>query len=238
MLTADNSYTGGTEINGGTLQVSADANLGDSAGGLTFNGGTLRTTASFSTGRSIELAGQGTILTDTGTTLTLKGALSGSGKFVKSGGGTAILSFDAPAFGGTTSVEGGALSVTGRLCGDVNVRTGGRLQGTGTVCDTNNAGTVAPGVSIGTLTVAGDYTGSSGVLEIETELGGDASPTDRLVVTGDTSGPTGVRVINLGGGGAQTVEGIKIIDIGGASSGTFSLIGDYLLQGEQAVVGG
>ncbi len=238
VLTGDNSYTGGTEINGGTLKVSADANLGDTAGVVTFNGGTLRTTASFSTGRSIELAGQGTILTDTGTTLTLNGALSGNGKFVKSGGGTAILSFDASAFGGTTSVEGGTLSVTGRLCGDVNVRTGGRLQGTGTVCDTNNAGTVAPGVSIGTLTVAGNYAGSSGLLEIESELGGDASPTDRLVVTGDTSGPTGVRVVNLGGGGAQTVEGIKIIDVGGASNGTFSLIGDYLLQGEQTVVGG
>ncbi|MGK9286653.1 autotransporter-associated beta strand repeat-containing protein [Sinorhizobium meliloti] len=238
VLTADNSYTGGTEINGGTLQVSAEANLGDAAGALTFNGGTLRTTASFSTRRSIELAGQGTIFTDTGTTLTLNGAPSGNGKFVKGGGGTAILSSDASAFGGTTSVEGGTLSVTGSLCGDVNVRTGGRLQGTGTVCDTNNAGTVAPGVSIGTLTVAGNYAGSSGVLEIETELGGDASPTDRLVVTGDTSGPTGVRVVNLGGGGAQTVEGIKIIDVGGASNGTFSLIGDYLLQGEQTVVGG
>ncbi|MCZ4094705.1 autotransporter-associated beta strand repeat-containing protein [Sinorhizobium psoraleae] len=105
VLTGANSYTGGTEINGGTLQVSADANLGDTAGALTFNGGTLRTTASFTTGRSIELAGQGTILTDTGTALTLNGAFSGNGKFVKGGGGTAILSSDASGFGGTTSVE-------------------------------------------------------------------------------------------------------------------------------------
>nr|WP_085043937.1 autotransporter outer membrane beta-barrel domain-containing protein [Ensifer aridi] len=238
VLTGSNSYTGGTEINGGTLQIAADANLGDAAGGLTFNGGTLRTTASFTTARSINLAGQGSILTDAGTTLTLNGALSGSGNFVKGGGGTAILASDASGFGGTTSVEGGTLSVNGSLCGTVNVRAGGRLQGTGTVCDTNNAGTVAPGNSIGTLTVAGDYVGSSGTLEIEAELGGDASPTDRLVVTGDTSGSTNVQVVNLGGGGAQTVEGIKIIDVGGASNGTFALIGDYLLQGEQAVVGG
>jgi outer membrane autotransporter protein len=47
-----------------------------------------------------------------------------------------------------------------------------------------------------------------------------------------------VRVINVGGGGAQTVEGIKIIDVGGASNGAFSLLGDYVIQGQQAVVGG
>lgn len=238
VLTGSNSYTGGTEINGGTLQVAADANLGAAAGEITFNGGTLRTTASFTTGRSINFTGQGSILTDAGTTLTLNGALTGSGSFVKGGGGTAILASDASGFAGSISVAGGTLSLTGSLCGDVAVSAGGRLQGTGTVCDTNNAGTVAPGVSIGTLTVAGDYVGSSGVLEIESELGGDASPSDRLVVTGDTSGSTAVRVVNLGGGGAQTVEGIKIIDVAGASNGTFSLIGDYLLQGEQTVVGG
>ncbi len=77
---------------------------------------------------------------------------------------------------------------------------------------------VAPGNSIGTLTIAGSYTGSGGTLEIETVLGGDASPSDRLVVTGDTAGTTNVTVINLGGGGAQTVEGIKIIDVGGLSA--------------------
>lgn len=238
VLTGSNTYSGGTEINGGTLQIAADANLGATAGALTFNGGTLRTTGSFASARALTFSGAGTLLVDAGTTLTATGAFSGNGKFVKGGGGTAILSSDASGFGGTTAVEAGTLSVTGSLCGDVNVRTGGRLEGTGTVCDTNNAGTVAPGMSIGTLTVAGTYAGSSGVLEIESELGGDASPTDRLVVTGDTSGTTGVRVVNLGGGGAQTVEGIKIIDIGGASKGTFSLIGDYLLQAEQTVVGG
>ena len=32
--------------------------------------------------------------------------------------------------------------------------------------------------------------------------------------------------------GAQTVEGIKIVDVGGASNGIFSLLGDYVFQGE------
>jgi fibronectin-binding autotransporter adhesin len=75
-------------------------------------------------------------------------------------------------------------------------------------------------------------------LETEAVLGGDASPADRLVVTGDTSGTTTVKVINVGGAGAQTTEGVKIVDVGGASNGLFSLAGDYVFHGQQAVIGG
>ena len=240
VLTGTNSYSGGTAINGGTLQVSADAHLGDAVGALSFNGGTLHTTASFTSLRNIDLLGQGTFLTDDATTLTLDGTLSGSGSFVKSGTGKMVLTSDGSGFAGATTIDDGTLAVNSSLCGDVNVRSGGRLQGTGTVCDTNNfdGGTVAPGNSIGTLTVAGDYAGSGGTLEIETILGGDVSPTDRLVVTGNTAGTTRVKVINLDGGGAQTQNGIEIVDVGGASNGSFSLAGDYVFNGEQAVVGG
>ena len=80
VLSGTNTYTGGTAINGGTLQVSANANLGDAAGALSFNGGTLHTTASFTSSRNIDLLGQGTFLTDDATTLTLDGVLSGSGQ--------------------------------------------------------------------------------------------------------------------------------------------------------------
>jgi outer membrane autotransporter protein len=124
--------------------------------------------------------------------------------------------------------------------GAVNVF-GGILGGVGTVGPTTNhaAGTIAPGINgIGTLTIAGSYTGDGGGLAIESVLGGDASPTDLLVVTGDTSGTTSVKVKNLGGGGAPTVEGIKIVDVGGVSDGSFLLKGDYVFQGEQAVIGG
>jgi fibronectin-binding autotransporter adhesin len=47
-----------------------------------------------------------------------------------------------------------------------------------------------------------------------------------------------VRVINVGGTGAVTVEGIKIVDVGGASDGVFTLLGDYALNGRQVVVAG
>lgn len=43
-------------------------------------------------------------------------------------------------------------------------------------------------------------------------LGGDNSPTDKMNVKGDTQGNTRVRVDNIGGVGAQTVNGIELID--------------------------
>ena len=101
-----------------------------------------------------------------------------------------------------------------------------------------NAGIVAPGRDgFGTLTVAG-YTGSGGRLEIETALGGDGSQTDLLVVNGAISGSTAIDVVNRGGLGAQTVAGIKIVDVTGASDGMFTLNGDYVFQGDQAVIAG
>ncbi|WP_309086004.1 autotransporter outer membrane beta-barrel domain-containing protein [Chelativorans sp.] len=98
---------------------------------------------------------------------------------------------------------------------------------------------IAPGVNgIGSLTIDGDFHSDRGVLQIQTELGGDTSPTDLLVITGGTSGSTNVDVINLGGTGAPTVEGIRIIQVGGASNGVFSLVSDYEFQGDPAVVAG
>ncbi|WP_213994218.1 autotransporter outer membrane beta-barrel domain-containing protein, partial [Sodalis sp. dw_96] len=60
---------------------------------------------------------------------------------------------------------------------------------------------------------------------------------ERLVVGGDTSGDTLVSVNNAGGSGAQTVDGIELISVGGASNGEFIQSGrivagayDYTLE--------
>ena len=90
-----------------------------------------------------------------------------------------------------------------------------------------------------TLTTTGNYVGAGGTIVVDTVLGGDTSATDVFKVGGSTSGSTDLRVNNLGGTGAPTVEGIKVIDVTGASNGTFTLVGgDYALNNQQVKVVG
>lgn len=105
--------------------------------------------------------------------------------------------------------------------------------------DLTNQGGVYFGNIPGTeLHVRNNYTGDGGTLHLATMLGTDDSLTDVMYVGADTSGHSYVKVTNVGGPGAQTKEGIKIIDVGGQSDGKFSLLGDYVYKGEQVVVGG
>jgi fibronectin-binding autotransporter adhesin len=148
--------------------------------------------------------------------------LNGNATLNQVGSGKTVLTADQTAFTGQTNVLAGTLAVNGILGGTMDVF-GGRLQGTGTVGTTVNhaGGTIAPGNSIGTLTIDGDYTSNGGGLEMEATLGDDNSPTDLLVITGNAllgSGATTVSVLNLGGLGAPTTNGIKIVDVEGPQS--------------------
>ncbi|WP_143190265.1 autotransporter outer membrane beta-barrel domain-containing protein, partial [Aureimonas altamirensis] len=166
------------------------------------------------------------------------GTIAGDGEIDVLAGRT-ILNAAHAGFGGISTISGGALQVNGILGGTVDVLAGGRLEGNGFVGPTSNAGTVAPGTSIGTLTILGDYVGAGGILETEVVLGDDASPTDLLAITGASTGTTRVDVINFGGQGALTDQGIRIVRVDGASPGAFTLIPDTIAPtGEAAVIGG
>ncbi|EPU8608089.1 autotransporter outer membrane beta-barrel domain-containing protein, partial [Escherichia coli] len=91
---------------------------------------------------------------------------------------------------------------------------GGNLENGGTVQMNSEGG--KPG---NVLTVNGNYTGNNGLMTFNATLGGDNSPTDKMNVKGDTQGNTRVRVDNIGGVGAQTVNGIELIEVGGNSAG-------------------
>lgn len=58
------------------------------------------------------------------------------------------------------------------------------------------------------LTITENYVGNNGVLHLRTELGDDNSATDKVVINGNTSGTTRVKVTNAGGSGAYTLNGI------------------------------
>lgn len=165
---------------------------------------------------------------------------SGSSQFNKLGLGQLTLTGDSSGFTGASTVSAGTLAVNGALGGNMLVDTAGRLVGTGRVGNVVNSGVVAPGYgnAMGTLTIQGNYVGTGGRLEIATALGDDNSPTSRLAINGSTSGVTQVSVINRGGLGARTVEGIKIVDVTGASNGTFVLNGNYVFQNAPALIAG
>jgi autotransporter-associated beta strand protein len=97
-------------INGGTLAVSADNNLGAASGGLSFAGGTLQFLSSFATNRATTLnIGGGTFDTD-GNNTTLAGLISGSGGLTKVGAGMLTL-LDTNSYSGGTSLKGGTLDL-------------------------------------------------------------------------------------------------------------------------------
>lgn len=78
-----------------------------------------------------------------------------------------------------------------------------------------------------TLT-AGNYAGSGGTIGLNTFLGGDGSPSDRLIIDGETAtGLTGLRITHAGGQGAVTLgNGIQVVDTingGSTTAGAFAL---------------
>ncbi len=78
-LNVANTYTGGTFLNGGVLNMSADNNLGNSAGRLVIGSGTLHSsTADIGMARPVTLSGNATISVDPGTTLTLTNGFTNS----------------------------------------------------------------------------------------------------------------------------------------------------------------
>lgn len=133
VLQGANTYSGGTAIVGGTLQVDRDANLGAAAGGLRFGDGTLATTASFDSARAVTLAQSGRFDVAADTTLGLTGAVSGAGALVKSGAGTMVLSGNNSHGGGTTIASG-----TLQIDRDANLgaTAGGLAFGDGTLAAT------------------------------------------------------------------------------------------------------
>lgn len=112
---------------------------------------------------------------------TFSNDIGGSGGLTKRGAGSLQLT-GANTYSGPTTVSGGRLAVNGTLASAVTIEPAGILGGAGTVSQVDNFGTLAPGNSVGTLTVSGNYTAHDGsVHELEV---GPAGATDRLLVGG------------------------------------------------------
>jgi autotransporter-associated beta strand protein len=169
ILSGNNSYTGGTTISGGILNIANDNNLGGTAGTLTFSGGTLQFGGSGITvnaSRPAAITSSGGFVDTSLNSGTIASAIGGSGTLTKTGTGRLTLSGTSP-YNGTTIVNGGELIVNGSLAagGAVTVNTGAVLGGSGSVGAVTiaNGATLSPGNSAGVFNV-GALTLNSGAM--------------------------------------------------------------------------
>ncbi|MHC5232968.1 autotransporter family protein [Brucella sp. LJL56] len=251
-LTGTGAYSGGFDIAEGIVRAGNDGTI-FGTGLLTIEEGARVDLDNYSVGIG-GLAGEGNVAlgsgnltVDQGFDTLFSGVIDGSGALTKSGTGTLTLT-GANSYTGQTIVSGGTLKQG--AAGAFNTASSGYDVAANSTLDLGgfstslaalaNNGQVSFGGSGGvTLKVAGNYVGNGGMMTINTVLGGDDSKTDMLKVGGDTSGSTKLYVNNAGGVGAQTVNGIKVIDVAGSSEGSFSLANSYTTKdGQQAVVGG
>ncbi|EBD0848486.1 fibronectin-binding autotransporter adhesin ShdA [Salmonella enterica] len=145
--------------------------------------------------------------------------LAGDGTIGEVGSQQAVNVASDATFGGSngTTVNGKVTNEGTLVFGD-SEETGAIFTLNG---DLINMGTMTSGSSSSTpgntLYVDGNYTGNGGSLYLNTVLGDDDSATDKLVITGDASGTTDLYINGIGDG-AQTTNGIEVVDVGGVST--------------------
>lgn len=208
ILTSANTYTGGTTISAGILQIGGGGTTGSLLGNVTNNG---------------------VLAFNRSDALTFGGVISGIGSLEQRGTGRLTLTANSFAFTGNTSILAGTLVVNGVLGGSLDVRSSGRLQGAGTVGATAVApgGTLAPGAPNGTLTVAGNISFAQGsFFEVNTDATGIATllhATGAATLAGGT-----VRVVTGAATVFRTGARYSILTADAGRSGQFSAVVETL----------
>lgn len=199
------------------------------AGDFTVATGTQLTAQEAGSLGSATITNNGTLELNNNADWTLTNAVSGSGGMNKTGTGT-LFAGQNMIYTGDTHITEGALQVNGNFgsTGTMYVEQTGTLKGNGSIAGpVINSGIIdlTSDTQNNALTINGDYSSNHGQLWVNTELSGDNSAHDELFVKGSTRGNTNVTVKNMHGLGAQTVNGIELVNVQGQSDGTFALQG-------------
>ncbi|MCE0496604.1 MAG: autotransporter-associated beta strand repeat-containing protein, partial [Methylacidiphilales bacterium] len=154
VLSGDNTYTGGTTVSGGILEISSQSNIG--AGGLTLGGGEMLTStnATFTENVTLNSGTNDTLAAVTDTTATYNGIISGSNALTINDGvndGTVVLTTNNTYTGGTTISAGVLQANTNNALGTgaVTVDSGASLQLNGGITLGTNNNIIISGTGAG-----------------------------------------------------------------------------------------
>lgn len=240
ILTGDNTYSGGTTITSGTLQVAGDTNLGAPETGITFNGGTLKYGEAFDTARQVTLESGGGTFDTNGHNVSLLTEVEGNGQLTKTGKGSLTLTLDNTYTGGTT-IEQGVLQLgnggdIGSIQGDIvdngvlNVNRGDTLALTGNISGEGQLHQTGSGVT--ELHGENSYSGATLIANGVLQAGNTntlSSASHHYVVADTTLNTQGYN---------QTVAGLSnggdVSLIGQQTGTTLTVKGDY--TGEKGTI--
>jgi autotransporter-associated beta strand protein len=240
-LSGINTYSGGTEIQQGTLSINNGQAVG--SGDIFMQDGTTLafTGTNYTLANNIVFTGLSDPAFDTGPgNITLSGVISGAGDLSKLGAGTLILN-GTNTYTGNTFVDVGTLEVNGSIQSSVltTVASGATLSGVGTIGAINalNGSTISPGNAAnpyGTLYSIGPAVMAPGSrFSVSVSPGGANSALD---VNG-TANITGSNlVINAAPGTYDPSHRYTIMTASGGVTGSFSGVSMSGVSGYTPVV--
>ena len=160
-----------------------------------------------------------------------------SGAVNKNGAGTLTMNDKQAQYYGKTNLNEGSLIFNGTgdtvkstlvnvkenatLIGLNNVTLEGKVDNNGTFHVGNLPGSTV--VDSSTVTVGGYNGQDTSSLVFNGNLGGDDSPFNKLVVNGNTTGKSIIKVNDIAGTGEETKDGIKVVEVTGKSDAEFAL---------------
>ncbi|HEX4346937.1 MAG TPA: autotransporter-associated beta strand repeat-containing protein [Vicinamibacterales bacterium] len=203
-LSGNNTYSGGTSINSGTLNVSSNSNLGN-GGSVSLYAGTLGLTGTSTFTHQLLLNGSSSVSVSAGQNASWSGAISelSSGSTLGvSGGGTLTLANSTNSFSGGVRVTGGS-TVAVDADSELGATSGGLTLG-----DSSSAGTLS--INAANFTSSRTFTLGSGGATIDTVGGTNATLNGTVQGSGGlTKAGSGTLILSgtIGYGGGTTILG-------------------------------